>query len=66
MRGPSLADGQVQVRMPEDLRSAIEDFRRNQPDIPTRPEAIRRLLRQAVSARQDWEVGDGPSDARET
>jgi hypothetical protein len=39
--------------MPPDLRRAIEDFRRNEPDIPTRPEAIRRLLKQAVTARQD-------------
>jgi hypothetical protein len=38
--------------MPQDLRRMIEDFRRNEPDIPTRPEAIRRLLKQAVMARQ--------------
>jgi hypothetical protein len=47
------ADNQVQVRMPPDLRRAIEDFRRNEPDIPTRPEAIRRLLKRAVMARQE-------------
>jgi hypothetical protein len=39
--------------MPKDLRLAIENFRRNEPDIPTRPEAIRRLLQQAVRARQE-------------
>jgi hypothetical protein len=38
--------------MPQDLRRMIEDYRRNEPDIPTRPEAIRRLLKQAVMARQ--------------
>jgi len=53
VREPISADNQVQVRMPPDLRRAIEDFRRNEPDIPTRPEAIRRLLKQAVTARQD-------------
>jgi hypothetical protein len=50
MREPS-ADPQIQVRMSHDLRRAIEDFRRNEPDIPSRPEAIRRLLKQAVTAR---------------
>ena len=53
------ADNQVQVRMPPDLRRAIEDFRRNEPDIPTRPEAIRRLLKQAVTARQGGGTGNG-------
>jgi hypothetical protein len=55
----SPADNQVQVRMPPDLRRAIEDFRRNEPDIPTRPEAIRRLLKQAVTARQGGGTGNG-------
>jgi hypothetical protein len=49
----SPADSQVQVRMPPDLRRAIENFRRNEPDIPTRPEVIRRLLKQAIMARQE-------------
>jgi hypothetical protein len=53
MLGQSTADGQIQVRIPKDLRSEIEKFRRDEPDIPTRPEAIRRLLRQAVRARQE-------------
>ena len=45
--------------MPPDLRRAIEDFRRNEPDIPTRPEAIRRLLKLAVVARQAEDSGNG-------
>ena len=52
MLGRPAADSQIQVKIPKDLRSAIENFRRNEPDIPTRPEAIRRLLRQAMRARQ--------------
>jgi len=47
-------DSQVQVRMPPDLRRAIEERRRREPDIPSRPEMIRRLLKQAVQ--------DGGSD----
>jgi len=38
----------VQVRLQDDLWSAIENFRRNEPDIPTRPEAVRRLLQRAL------------------
>jgi hypothetical protein len=42
----------IHVRLRNELLSAIEDFRRGEADIPTRPEAIRRLLQQAVMARQ--------------
>jgi len=38
----------IQIRMRSDLWFAIESFRRNEPDIPTRPEAIRRLLQRAL------------------
>ena len=43
----------IQVRLQNDLVSAIEGFRRREPDIPTRPEAIRRLIRRAL------ELGNG-------
>jgi len=43
----------VHVRLQQPLLSEIEDFRRSEIDLPTRPEAIRRLLQQAVLARQD-------------
>ena len=38
----------IQIRLCKDLWCAVESFRRNQPDIPTRPEAVRRLLHQAL------------------
>lgn len=58
MREPtSSADSQVQVRMPPELRRAVEERRRREPDIPTRPEMIRRLLKQAT--RQDGGTGNG-------
>jgi len=41
--GPS-----IQLRLQNDLLSAIESFRRSEPDIPTRPEAVRRLLQRAL------------------
>jgi metal-responsive CopG/Arc/MetJ family transcriptional regulator len=53
----------IQVRLQKNLLCAIESFRRSEPDIPTRPEAVRRLLQRAVMTRQKQvgaaEVGDG-------
>jgi metal-responsive CopG/Arc/MetJ family transcriptional regulator len=47
----------VHVRLHEPLLSEIDDFRRDEVDLPTRPEAIRRLLQQAVTARADVAAG---------
>ena len=46
----------VQVRLQNDLWSAIESFRRSEPDIPTRPEAVRRFLQRALDivAEMPW------------
>jgi hypothetical protein len=41
----------IQIRLPGKLYTAIESFRRNEPDIPTRPEAVRRLIQRALEAR---------------
>ena len=41
----------VQVRLHGGLLSTVDGWRRRQWDLPTRPEAIRRLLRQALLAR---------------
>lgn len=38
----------VTVRVPPDLVTALEAFRRAQPVIPTRPEAIRELMQSAL------------------
>ena len=38
----------IQIRLPGELYSAVESFRRNEEDIPTRPEAVRRLLQRAL------------------
>jgi hypothetical protein len=45
----------IHVRVRNELLSAIEDFRRSEADIPTRPEAVRRLVEQAVTAREEAE-----------
>jgi hypothetical protein len=43
----------IQIRLQGELYSAVESFRRNEPDIPTRPEAVRRLLQRALEPRAD-------------
>jgi hypothetical protein len=43
----------IHVRLRNELLRAIEDFRRSEADIPSKPEAVRRLLLQAVTARQE-------------
>ena len=42
----------VHVRLQSELLDALDKFRRGQPDLPSKPEALRRAL-QAVTARQD-------------
>jgi hypothetical protein len=39
----------VQIRFREDLFEAVEDWRRQQAVIPSRPAAIRELLRQSLN-----------------
>ena len=59
MREATLTEPQIQVRMSRDLRDALDDHRRNEPDLPTRPEAIRRILK-LVLARHDILHQQGP------
>lgn len=41
----------VNVRLPVDILTQIDDLRRVEPDVPTRPEMIRRLVVDAIEAR---------------
>jgi hypothetical protein len=41
---------QIGMRWQPDILSAIDDWRREQPDLPSRPDAIRRLVEQALAA----------------
>ncbi|MHA7887798.1 ribbon-helix-helix domain-containing protein [Roseicyclus sp.] len=43
----------VTLRLPEDMLDAIDELRRREPDIPTRPGMIRRIL-------SDWMDQNGP------
>jgi hypothetical protein len=50
-RRPSAgANPAIGVRMPPDELDAVDDWRRGQPDLPSRPEAIRRLVSRALAA----------------
>jgi hypothetical protein len=40
----------VQVRVKDELLAAIDGWRRAQPDLPNRPEAIRRLTEVGIKA----------------
>jgi metal-responsive CopG/Arc/MetJ family transcriptional regulator len=45
---PQLAEN-IHVRLQDELLRAIDVFRRSEIDLPTRPEAVRRLLQQAMA-----------------
>jgi hypothetical protein len=47
---PQKLDATVQVRIPSDERRALDNWRRAQPEIPTRPEAIREAIRRLVAS----------------
>lgn len=38
----------VNVRLQRDALDRVDDWRRAQPDLPTRPEAIRRLVEKGL------------------
>lgn len=43
-------DKQFQMRVSEDFLKTIDDWRRRQEDLPSRAEAIRRLVEQALDS----------------
>ena len=43
-RPPTGTNPSVGVRLPPPEMAALDNWRRQQPDMPTRPEAIRRLI----------------------
>jgi hypothetical protein len=45
---PSVDTEAVNVRFPVETIAEIDKFRRNQPELPTRPEAIRQLVEKGL------------------
>ena len=47
----------IHVRLSREQLAALDEYRRGQPDLPTKPEALRRTLQHAIAAREDEQVG---------
>jgi len=48
---PAVTGEPVLVRIQPDMELRLDDWRRRQHDLPSRPEAIRRLMEQALPTR---------------
>ncbi len=48
MGRPSVDSDQVRTRMHRDLLNKLDSWRDKQPDKPSRPEAVRRLVQKAL------------------
>ena len=57
MREAKLTEPQIQVRMDRVRRDEVDEFRRKHPGLPSRPGAIRELVKKAL--RQDGSTGNG-------
>jgi Arc/MetJ-type ribon-helix-helix transcriptional regulator len=53
MGRPQVDTEPVTIRMSRDMIKAIDDYRRTQEDLPTRPEVIRRVLAAWLEAGKD-------------
>ena len=53
MGRPKIDSEAITLRLPRDMIEAIDDRRRQEPDLPTRPEMIRRLLQIVLTDRAD-------------
>jgi hypothetical protein len=51
----------VQTRFPADEFDKLEDWRRAQPKIPSRPDAVRTLIRLGLNNSTDVPAGKRPS-----
>ena len=47
----------VHVRLSPKQQAALDKYRRDQSDLPSKPEALRRTLEEAIAAREDEQVG---------
>ncbi|SFA62664.1 Ribbon-helix-helix protein, copG family [Paracoccus halophilus] len=50
---PRVDTESINLRLPREMIEAIDDRRREEPDLPTRPEMIRRLLMTALNLEED-------------
>jgi hypothetical protein len=59
MRSPTKFETTSQVRMTRHDSRALDDWRRQQQDIPSRPQAIREAIRRLVAPRGQQEASAG-------
>lgn len=45
---PPVDSDAINVRLPREVITALDAFRKDEPDLPTRPEGIRRLMMEAL------------------
>lgn len=50
---PKVDTEAVMVRMPREMIDLLDDVRRSESDIPTRPEMLRRIFQEWLSYRDD-------------
>lgn len=50
---PKVDSEAVNVRMERDLIERVDAYRRFEPDLPSRPEAIRRLVEKALASERE-------------
>jgi hypothetical protein len=58
-----IAMPQIQVRLVDDECDALDSYRREQPNPPSRPEAIRQLLRRALNKAKSTNLAASPASA---
>ncbi len=51
MGRPTRDTAPVTIRMEQDMLKAIDDYRREQEDLPSRPEVVRRVMEEWLAAR---------------
>ncbi|WP_158964506.1 ribbon-helix-helix domain-containing protein [Chachezhania sediminis] len=50
MGRPTRNTAPVTIRMDQDMLKAIDDYRREQADLPSRPEVVRRVMEEWMAA----------------
>ncbi|PRZ42617.1 ribbon-helix-helix protein, CopG family [Tritonibacter scottomollicae] len=57
MGRPTRDTAPVTIRMDQSMLKAIDDYRREQEDLPSRPEVVRRVMEEWLAARGKNKTG---------
>ena len=50
---PSVSSTGIMLRLPDDIIKIIDDIRREEEDLPTRPEMIRRMIKDWIEEKEN-------------